>query len=235
MTRLAGKLSRHVRSNIYMKVTCPSCHALLPASQLNVVTDVAVCHHCNDAFSISSVLAQGYGVEGFDLGAPPRGAWFDDTGNGWRIGATTRSPIAFFLVPFMCVWSGFSLGGIYGSQILQGRFDLVASLLGIPFLLGTLLFGSIAVMSVCGKVVVSTDSNEGRVFIGVGPLGWRRRFDWASISAVDEALLGYHYPGSHALTISLVGQSRIKFGGMLSEARRYYLLQGLRKLRASGK
>ena len=50
------------------------------------------------------------------------------------LGATTRSPIAFFLVPFMCVWSGGSLGGVYGSQVLNGEFDLGISLFGIPFI-----------------------------------------------------------------------------------------------------
>ena len=63
--------------------------------------------------------------------------------------------MAFFLVPFMCVWSGGSLGGIYGSQFFQSKFDLSMSLFGIPFVLGTLLFGSFALMTVCGKVVVS--------------------------------------------------------------------------------
>lgn len=53
--------------------------------------------------------------------------------NGFEISATTESPIAFFLVPFMLVWSGGSLGGIYGTQIANGHFNLFLSLFGIPF------------------------------------------------------------------------------------------------------
>jgi hypothetical protein len=216
-----------------MKISCPACDTLLAAAQLNVATDVAVCPNCSEAFSISALIATGGAMDDFDIHSPPSGASFEDTGTGWSISASTRSPIAFFLVPFMCIWSGFSLGGIYGPQIASGRFNLGLSLFGIPFVIGTVFIGSIALMSVCGRIVVSTDRDSGSVFAGVGPIGWTRRFDWAAITSVEEDWLGYHYAGSnHGLAISLVGQSRIKFGSMLSDARRYYLMQGLRTLLA---
>lgn len=197
-----------------------------------MAADVAACPNCNEVFSLSSIVSAGHGLDDFDIHQPPGGASLEDNGTGWRITVSTRSPIAFFLVPFMCVWSGFSLGGIYGSQIASGKFDLGTSLFGIPFVLGTLFFGSIAVMSVCGRIVVSTDRNDGRVFAGVGPFGWTRRFDWRSITSVEEDHIGYHYSGSKGLAISLVGQSRLKFGSMLTEARRFYVVQGLRRLLA---
>jgi hypothetical protein len=215
-----------------MKVSCPTCRAVLPASQVNVATDVAVCANCGEAFSLARIIAAGHGTHDFDIHQPPRGAWFEDTDTGWRIAASTRSPLAFFVVPFMCVWSGGSIGGIYGSQIAEGQFNLLLSLFGIPFVLGSVALASLAVMSVCGKVVVSTDCNDGQVFTGVGPFGWTRRFAWASINAVEEDSLG-HASGSNGRVISLVGQSRIKFGSLLTEPRRFYLLQGLRKLLAS--
>jgi hypothetical protein len=59
-----------------------------------------------------------------DLDDPPRGAWYQVEFNGFVVGATTRHPIPLFLVPFMCVWSGGSLGGIYGSEFVHGTFDL---------------------------------------------------------------------------------------------------------------
>lgn len=212
-----------------MKIHCPSCGRLLPAAQLNLATDVALCANCDEAFSISTMVAAGQGAEDFDIDQPPRGASFERTMNGWRMGASTRSPIAFFLVPFMCIWSGFSLGAAYGSQIIEGRFELVPTLVGIPFLLATLLFCSFAAMTVCGKIVVSTDGNDGRIYTGVGPFGWTRRFDWSAISAVTETIPRFHYPGNNGVTIALAGQSQVCFGSMLSDARRYYLLNALRK------
>lgn len=167
----------------------------------------------------------------FDINDPPKGAWFYDDFCGWRIGASTRSPAAFFLIPFMCGWSGFSLGIIYGTQIAKGEFDFVISLFGIPFILGTLLLGGIAVMTVCGRIDVIVEDTSGRLFIGVGPFGWTRRFDWSEITWIEEDVLGYYYSGSHGQVISLVGNTRLKFGSMMSEKRRYFLLQGLRILR----
>jgi hypothetical protein len=83
-------------------------------------------------------------------------------------------------------------------------------------------------MSVCGKLVVTVDGSQGRIFAGVGPIGWTRRFDWTSITAVEEDVMGYHREGNNGLVIALIGQTRIKFGSMLTDPRRYFVLQVLR-------
>ena len=216
-----------------MKILCPSCGSLIASGQLNVETDVAVCRSCEEAFQLSALVVAGQECEAVDLLDPPRGAWFENDITGWSIGATTRSPTAFFLVPFMCVWSGFSLGGIYGSQIAAGEFNLLMSLFGIPFVLGTLLFGSLAVMTVAGKVVVTVDRNLGRIFTGVGRIGWAQSFDWNTITRVEEDGIGHHHAGSSGLVIVLIGKTRIQFGSMLTDTRRYFVLQALRRLLAS--
>ena len=155
-----------------MKLSCPTCATLIANDQVNVQTDVAFCTQCEQAYSISALIAAGQDAEEYESIEPPRGVWFDELYGGWTLGASTRSPIAFFLVPFMCVWSGFSLGGIYGMQIIEGEFNLLLSLFGIPFVLGTLLFGSIAIMSVCGKITLTVNGQTGKLFEGVGPIGW---------------------------------------------------------------
>jgi hypothetical protein len=214
-----------------MKVTCPTCGVLLPAAQVNVAKDLAVCPKCEEAFSLSALLAN-TDTGDFDIHQPPPGAWFEETMTGWRIGDSTRSPAAIFLIPFLCVWSGLSLGGIYGIQIAQGQFNPFLALFGIPFVLGTLFFGSYAVMMVCGQVVVSCDGDEGSVFTGVGPFGWTRRFDWSSISAVEEEYVPLGRSRVPCRVIALLGQSKVQLGRMLNEARGYYLLRGLRTLLA---
>jgi hypothetical protein len=133
----------------------------------------------------------------------------------------------------MCVWSGFSLGGIYGSQIASGEFNPMMSLFGIPFVLGTLLFGSIAVMSVCGRVIVAVDRDEGRIFTGVGPCGWTRRFDWRSVTAIEEDYTTYSSRNNRGPSIALVGPTRLKFGSMLADTRREFVLRALRRQLAS--
>jgi hypothetical protein len=167
-------------------IDCPRCHTVIPLDDVNVSTNIAQCRRCGENWPYADLLSRRQAVE---IGAtPPSGAWHVPGMNGFEAGASTRSPIAFFLVPFMCVWSGFSLSGIYGSQIVKGKFDLGASLFGIPFLLGSLLFGSVALMAVCGKVVVSVRGDEASVFTGIGPLGFTRRFSWSKVTAISEFL-----------------------------------------------
>lgn len=215
-----------------MKISCRACGTLLPPTQLNLATDVAICWNCGEAFSISAMVAAGQNAEHFDINQPPNGAWFERTAPGWQIGATTRSSVAVFIVPGLCVWSGFALGGIYGTQIVHREFNLLSSLFGVPFVLATLFFGSVAAMTVCGKVTVSTDGNEGRVFTGIGPFGWIRRFDWSAVSAVTEtpSLARDIIRNQGVVMIALSGQSLICFGSLLSEARRYYMLKNLQRL-----
>lgn len=212
-----------------MQLQCPKCETLIPAEKMNVATDLAVCPSCDEVFQLSELVASGGDAADVDLSDPPRGVWFHRDFDGFRLGASLRSPIAFFLVPFMCVWSGFSLGGIYGTQIWKGEFDLGTSLFGIPFVIGTLLFGSIALMSVCGKVVIRVDRNHGSVFTGVGPFGWRRRFDWREVQSVKEPVSA-NSDSANSKSIALEGEDRLVFGSGLNEARRYFVLQALRRM-----
>ena len=141
-------------------------------------------------------------------------------------------PVALFLVPFMCVWSGASLGVIYGTQIWNGQFNLMMSLFGIPFLLGSILFGGIALMTVCGKVELAAEDEAARIFTGIGSIGWTRRFDWSWVSRIDETRSSLRYSADSGMAIALDGKTRLTFGSLLNDTRRYYLLQSLRKLMA---
>jgi hypothetical protein len=210
-----------------MKVVCPKCGQVLSGDDLNVGTDIARCRPCQEVFELSSLVEAG-ATGPVDLDDPPRGAWYRDQFDGFVVGATTRHPIAIFLVPFMCVWSGFSLGGIYGSQIAAGKFNLGMSLFGIPFVLGTLMFGSMALMAVCGKVVVHVCDADGDVFTGIGPVGWRRPFNPLEVTGVR---VEPHLSGnSHmAMTVVLDGPRKLRFGSGLSEARRDFVASVLRQ------
>lgn len=216
-----------------MKIQCPKCKQAVPADQVNMGTDLAFCPHCNDGFKVSEAIDQDT-VNPDILRDPPKGAWFKKEMDRVVVGATTRSPAAFFLVPFMCVWSGFSLGGIYGSQIAKGEFDLGSSLFGIPFLLGSILFWSFALMAVCGKVEVSIGKLSS-VFVGVGRLGWTRRFEWPDVHAIREDGTNVSYPGGHQAAIVMEGKTRIKFGAGLNGKRRYFVLNALKYLKSESR
>ncbi len=213
-----------------MRVTCPACQQALDAGQINVATDVAFCPRCEEAFSLSELVAAG-DVDDGDGGDPPKGCWFRSDFDDWELGATTRSYAAWFLVPFMCVWSGAALGGIYGSQIVKGEFNLGMSLFGIPFVLGAICFGSFAAMTVCGKTTLRVENDHAVTFIGIGSIGWRRRFEWSEIRHVSESPARAWNNGCPMFEIRLEGAGKlIKFGLGVSDERRAFLLRVLRRM-----
>ena len=215
-----------------MQVLCPKCDGRIGGPDLNVGTDVAHCRRCDEVHRLSELVGVAEdGSPAVDLARPPRGAWFVPTFDGFEAGATTRSAAALFIVPFMCVWSGFSIGGIYGRQILRGDFELLPSLFGIPFVIGTLIFGSLALMTVAGKVTVRVGGGEGRIFTGVGPFGFSRRFDWNQVQAVRQEHAPPGNSGRGTRQIAVVGATPapLTFGSQLRDDRRAVVADALRQ------
>jgi hypothetical protein len=196
---------------------------------VNVATDVALCRHCGKTCSFSE-LVHGTAIGAADLTAPPSGAWFEQLANGFRAGATTRSWAALFLVPFTCVWSGGSLGGIYGTQIFSGKFNPFMSLFGLPFLIGSVFLISSCAMMLAGKVEVLRRGDDLSIFTGVGVLGWTRKYSWSDFSAAreDTSRYGSNWNRQNSVIV-LEGQRRAAFGTMLNAERRYFLLSALRQ------
>jgi hypothetical protein len=213
-----------------MKVICPQCQQPVEAGQINVATDVAFCRHCNEAFSLADQVATRQAA-GRAPGEPPEGCWFRSEIGQWEAGATTRSHAAWILVPFACVWSGGSLGFIFGTQLIRGEFDALMTLFGIPFLFGMIPLVPFAVMSLCGKVVLAVDDDQASLFVGAGPIGRRRRFRWSQIVSVSDAILPGTEHENPAKVICLEGTKKpIHFGLVMSNERRAYLLRLLRRM-----
>jgi hypothetical protein len=214
-----------------MQLICPNCRREIPTEDVNVAKDIALCRSCNQTFSFAELVQEG-SAPAVDLMRPPRGVWFRQDMRGFELGASMRSPAAFFLVPFMALWSGGSLGGIYGSQIHSGKFNLTTSLFGIPFLIGTILLGAFPLMMICGRISIAVQGDQGRIFTGVGPIGWTRRFKWSAVTTVSQEPVGYSKNGQPQVAIVLQGDNnlRLKFASGIKEERRYFMLNALRSL-----
>ncbi|HYL81949.1 MAG TPA: hypothetical protein VEU07_14115 [Candidatus Acidoferrum sp.] len=211
-----------------MAVICPTCARELPLADINIQADTALCRICGNLFA-PSALTRGESIAKADLRQPPPGVSVERVGGETVISASTRSPLAFFFVPFMLVWSGGSLGGIYGSQIYRGVFDPVLSLFGIPFLLGSVFLGSYALMTLLGRVVVRISGGEGAIFTGIGPLGFQKRFRLADIARVEERFSRFRSGNQNLHAIALEGKQRMVFGSLLNDERRYFVLSALRQ------
>lgn len=210
-------------------MNCPNCNAVLLSENINIQTDIAKCVMCHEIFKVSlNVFNE---QDTFDVNEKPSGTWLKKEFNQTVLGATTRSPIAFFMVPFMIVWSVGAIGGIYGTQIASGKFDLFSSLFGIPFIIGALVFWSLALMSINGKVELTLSNEGGKIFTGFGKIGFKNEFKWKDISTITEGQSSLaRYPGKQGGTIIIDGKKRISFGTGLSQARIYYVLKSLQKM-----
>ncbi len=211
-------------------MTCPSCRSAIALDDVNVSTDLALCRTCAKSFRYSEVV--GDSSQSVSLDAPPAGAWFEQLPDGFRVGATTRSWQALFLIPFTCAWSGMSMYGIYWRQIASHRFDPTGSLLGFPFFLGTCVLVSLCALNVAGKVTVTRHADRLSIFIGVGWLGWTRNYSWSDFRSIREDLAGsaWNNWNRQGRVIILEGARRATFGSVWSEDRRYFVLSAIRAM-----
>ena len=100
---------------------------------INIQTDMGKCQACNHLFRVSEHFDTP--AFAFDLNQPPKGAWYKNNMQEIKLGATLRSPIAFFLVPFMLIWSGGSLGGIMVLKSQSSSSAFYKAYLGFHFCL----------------------------------------------------------------------------------------------------
>lgn len=209
-----------------MKVICQQCQAGIPPEHINVSKDIAYCPRCESLTSLSALMRINTPPR-FNPADPVPGTRVQDRGASWMVEVSHRSLMALFLVPFTVVWAGGSLGGLYLSQFLSGKFDLIQSLFGIPFLIGSIVLSSITLMSLFGRTVVSVEQgSRALVFTGIGAIGWYRRFDWTDIQEISEIRQ------RNNTCIVMQGRRRISLGWGLSGAKSYFLVNFLRaKLR----
>jgi hypothetical protein len=84
-------------------------------------------------------------------------------------------------------------------------------------------------------VRVTRQGDDLEVFTGVGQIGRRRKYRWQDIRTVreDASPSGARWGRNQGRCIFLEGATRAAFGSMLTEQRRYFMLQVLRKMLAA--
>lgn len=209
---------------------CPKCNSSILNENINIQDNIAKCIRCENVFKASEGLDTSDSK--FQINQPPHGAWYEPQPNEVIVGATTRSAAALYLIPFTCVWAGFSLGSIYGSQIANHEFSLSDSLFGIPFLIGTLFMLRMILMSVFGKVEIHANREGGVIFTGIGSIGRKTEFLWRDISNIHNGTTRPIFQRYDQEAIVMEGKSSITFGESLNDERQYYILNALRKMKS---
>ena len=211
-------------------MNCPKCNTPISIENINIQENIAKCTSCQNIFKASEGLDTSDSK--FNMNQPPSGAWYEQTPSETIIGATTRSAMALFLIPFVCVWSGLSIGSIYGSQIANQEFSLFESLLGLPFLIGTLFLLKMVLMSIFGKVEIHTNRQGGTIFTGIGAIGKKQTFLWREVSKIDNGISRPWFQRNDQEAIVIEGATSLIFGVDLNQERRYYILSALKKMKS---
>ncbi len=203
---------------------CPDCQSQIPMEDVNVAADIALCKSCGQTHSFALLC----GIANISLEilqSPPK--HIKITQDSWQkiILTYRRVPgVVFFLIPFTAIWSGGSMWGIYGTQILSGKFDLTKSLFGLPFLLGTIVLVSILVYCLFGKWQITLADGQGTVFVGIGSLGWTRRFMYNrnSVVALVKTSLQVNDIPQKGIQITTDGAACV-FGASIKEESKQYI------------
>ena len=172
------------------------------------------------------MVAVDHGIRpSFKIENMPSGAWYQDNHQQIVLGATTRSYVALFLIPFLLFWSS----GVFSIE----HFSDVASFdfFMVPFLMIGSMFWWFALMSVIGKVELTIDRDGGRIFTGIWKIGLYRNFKWQDIDFIQEETFNFvQYPGNQGARILMEGKRIYSFGSGLRTERRYWMIQTLKIL-----
>ena len=241
-----------------MTPACPRCKGPIASEDVNVAKDMAHCRACNLVHTLSE-LRQAAELEAeTDLNAPPAGAWIRREGRGITVGASHRSVgSAVVLLFFSLFWNGivsvFVLVAIASSLRLAGipmpewfpAPKMNGSMMGLgmtifmwlfltPFILIGLAMLAGFVSCLGGRTEAKVSPAEGLVFVGVGNVGWRRRFDPRLVK--DVRLENETWRDSDgdrrsksAIRIENQDGKEIKFGSALTPERRKFVTAALRK------
>jgi len=203
---------------------------------LNVAADVALCRTCGYTGSFLRSSTVPY-MSDEEMARPPKRVTLHRGFDGeLEIVSRFSKGLALFLIPFTAIWSGASMWGIYGTQFMKGEFDLMQSLFGIPFLLGTIVLVSIILLTLYGKIIVTLSRGRVQVFSGVFGIGRTKEIacgKGTQVSLEKSSATKNHVPQMQIVLRS--GNQTLKFGALsFSKETRQYVAAVLRRAGEGG-
>jgi hypothetical protein len=181
----------------------------------------------------------------------PEGTWYQGLPNGFVMGASKRSwPIGVGLGALACGWTG-SMAAMLVIPLLRREHpfahlvDWLAPALAAAF---AAFLIACSLIFLAGRVEGTCDGDLCSTFAGVGPIGYRQRFLWSQLFAVNEdwrtikgsrvyfILLDLRTvtDGENFRAPSGDGRRQVRFGGDLEDERRRFLMEGLKRLKGLG-
>ncbi|MGD9613083.1 MAG: hypothetical protein AB7V22_09310 [Kiritimatiellia bacterium] len=194
---------------------CPNCGQELPLADVNVAQDAALCRACGytGSFLAAATVPR---LTDEELARPPKRVSLQrGFGDALTVTCRPRRGTLWFLIPFTAFWSGFSMAGIYGTQLASGHFDPKLSLFGLPFLAGTIVLVTVILYCLFGKTTVTLSKGRVQTFTGLFGLGRTREMECGPGTVVTIAQSNFrsnNVPQPEIVVTS--GDRSLKFGAM---------------------
>ena len=232
---------------------CPQCQRLIPSEDVNVVSDVAYCRSCNAGHLLSELIDPVLDAY-IDLNRPIEGTWHRLTFQGVELGVSHRSAVAALGTLAAAVfWNGivsvFVVIALSGTVNVMGKTapewfpapEMNDQTMGVgmvifmwlfltPFILVGLFLIFSVFLALGGKTTVRIERDQGALFTGIGPIGYKRRF---SVREVEKVSIDRSERNdAESVQILLKSGKDLKFGSILSNEKRVFIGSALRKILA---
>jgi hypothetical protein len=210
-----------------MHISCPLCGFRVTEKLIDLSEEKAFCPPCQKYFDCGEWIEKTLVVPE-QLLHPPKGAWFAQTADGFKLGVSTRSYDWIVLTPAAVFLSGLMFFFTWGGFQAADRDMLIILLLFLtPFYLVGLFLWICVLMSACGKIEVSVDGDSGIIFKGFGALGRRRGFNWAQVRKIRVAN-AYCRNRETRQKISIEGEDVVEFATAVKSERLRFMFIALR-------
>ena len=233
---------------------CPHCQQVIVPDDINVAKDLAYCRPCNAAHQLSTLVYDNATTGSANLQDPPAGVTYVNDTRSTLIRASHRSwGAALGLLAISLFWNGivsvFVLVALSGTLHQLGitapdwfpapKMDgenmgkgevLFLWIFLTPFILigSGMIFALLSTL--VGKTEVRIGHDEGAVFVGIGPVGWTRRFATAQVERVDlRERKNQDGRGSMEIQLEHTNGKKITFGTLLNEERQSFIVNALRQ------
>jgi len=238
-----------------VNLVCPKCNGPIPPADVNVAEGVALCRACSTVSRLTDLINAPELAAVDPTGTPPAGCWFSSDGAQTVVGCSARSAagagaaigIALFwngiVSVFVLCAIGSTIQHIMGSIPAWFPAPPMNGQSGIPlgvtiflwfFLLPFIAIGLTLLATACtciaGRVEVRIRGDDAQIFIGCGSIGWRRRFQTASVKSVTIGQTTWRQNDQTKPVIVIDCGSPLRFGSTLPPERRAWLGAVLKKL-----
>jgi hypothetical protein len=239
------------------KVICPDCSEEIPGDDVNVEEGVAYCRACGSLTRLADILEDAEDTDEHgpvDVTEPPRGCRIEDEGNVIRVIASARS-VGTALGALLAggFWNG--IVSIFVLVAISGTLNLIfgsvptwfpaPNMNGQTMGLGMVLFFWIFltpfiligagmafafVNALFGRCEVRLRGRDGTIFTGVGPIGWRRRFDASAVTSVRGGKTTWSQNDERQRCIVIHAAKKHRLASCLTGKRRAWMTTVLRRL-----